>query len=192
MLLAVWDQIQSFLGAGRKAADLNTAEVAIRTVIVYLVSLALVRVASRRFLSQATAFDVIVGIMLGSIMSRAINGSALFFPTLVAGLVLVGLHWLFAFIAFRTSLFGPIVKGEPVLLIKDGEVQQEAMRSANLTSRDLHEFLRLASGRADPKKIRRAYMERNGNISVVPYEDETRILDVRVEDGVQSIRIKLE
>src|SRR5690606_26376253 len=130
---------------------------------------------SRRFLSQATAFDVIVGIMLGSIMSRTINGSALFLPTMVAGLVLVGLHWLFAFIAFHTSLFGPVVKGEPVLLIKDGVVQEEGMRSANLTRSDLNEALRLRYGDTDPKKIRRAYMERDGNISVMPYEDETRI-----------------
>jgi len=192
VLLALWDQIQIFLGVGREPADLSSAEVAVRTVIVYLVSLALVRIASRRFLSQATAFDVIVGIMLGSIMSRTINGSALFLPTMVAGLVLVGLHWLFAFIAFHTSLFGPVVKGEPVLLIKDGVVQEEGMRSANLTRSDLNEALRLRYGDTDPKKIRRAYMERDGNISVMPYEDETRILDVEVEDGVQTVRIKLE
>jgi len=192
VLLAVWDQVQTYLGVGRESADLNSAEVAIRTAIVYLASLALVRVASRRFLSQATAFDVIVGIMLGSIMSRAINGSALFLPTIVAGLVLVGLHWLFAFIAFHTSVFGPVVKGEPVLLVKDGEVQEEGMRFANLTPRDLNEALRLQSGDTDPKKIKRAYLERNGSISVVPHERETRVLDVSVKDEVQTIRIKLE
>jgi uncharacterized membrane protein YcaP (DUF421 family) len=152
----------------------------------------LVRVASRRFVSQATAFDVIVGIMLGSILSRTVNGSALFLPTMVAGLVLVGLHWLFAFIAYHTSIFGPVVKGEPVLLIKDGVVQEDGMQSVNLTPRDLNEALRLQSGHTDPKRIRRAYMERNGNISVVPHENETRVLDVKVEEGVQTIRIKLE
>lgn len=192
MLLTIWDQMMMFLGVGRESADLNSAEVALRTAIVYITSLALVRIASRRFLSQATAFDVIVGIMLGSIMSRAINGSALFLPTLVAGLVLVGLHWLFAFIAFHTSLFGPLVKGEPVLLIKNGVVQEEGMQSANLTTRDLNEALRLRYGDTDLKKIRRAYMERNGTISVVPYEDEPRVVDIAVEEGVQTVRIKLE
>lgn len=192
MLLTVWDQVQSFIGVGRESADLNSAEVALRTVIVYLVSLVLVRVASRRFLSQATAFDVIVGIMLGSIMSRAINGSALFIPTIVAGLVLVGLHWLFAFIAYHTSVFGPVVKGEPVLLIKNGEVQKDAMERADVTESDLDQALRLQSDTTDPRKIRRAYMERSGKISVIPYDREPRILDVSLEDGVQTIRIKLE
>jgi uncharacterized membrane protein YcaP (DUF421 family) len=192
VLLTVWEQFQHVLGVNREPADLNSVEVAIRTVIVYVVAIALVRIGSRRFLSQATAFDLIVAIMLGSIVSRAINGSALFLPTMVAALVLIGLHWLFAFVAVRTSLFGPVVKGEPVLLIENGELQPDAMKGADITERDLNQALRLRSGTADPKQIRRAYMERNGDISVVPYEKEPRILDVSVEDGVQSIRIKLE
>jgi len=192
VLLTVWDQLQHVLGVNREPADLNSAEVAIRTAIVYLASLALVRVASRRFLSQATAFDVIVGIMLGSILSRAVNGSALFIPTMVAGLVLVGLHRLFASIAFHTSVFGPVVKGEPVLLIKNGEIQQDAMQRADVTERDLNQALRLQSDTTDPRNVRRAYMERSGEISVIPYDKEPRVLDVTVEDGVQIIRIKLE
>lgn len=81
------------LPGGKPRADRpQLVEVAVRTVIDYLVSLALERIASRRFPSQATAFNVIVGIMLGSIMSRTTNGSALLIPTMVAGLVLVGLH----------------------------------------------------------------------------------------------------
>jgi hypothetical protein len=43
--------------------------------------------------------------MLGSIMSRAINGSAPLVPTLLAGAVLLGLHWLFALLAVHTSWF---------------------------------------------------------------------------------------
>jgi uncharacterized membrane protein YcaP (DUF421 family) len=192
VFLTVWDQFQYVLGVNREPADLNSIEMTIRTVIVYIVAIALVRIGSRRFLSQATAFDLIVAIMLGSIMSRAINGSALFLPTMFASLVLIGLHWIFAFVSVRTSLFGPVVKGEPILLIKNGELQPDAMKKAGITERDLNQALRLRSEAADPKQIRRAYMERNGDISVVPYKKEPRILDVSVEQGVQSIRIKLD
>ena len=90
VLLTAWDQLQHVLGVNQAPTDLDSVGIAIRTAIVYITSLALVRIASRRFLSQSTAFDIVVGIMLGSIMSRAINGSALFLPTIVAGLVLVG------------------------------------------------------------------------------------------------------
>ena len=65
-------------------------------------------------LSQASAFDVVVAIMLGSVMSSAINGSAPLVPTVVAGAVFLGLHWLLGAAAARTSRFGSIVKGDPV------------------------------------------------------------------------------
>ena len=109
---------------------------ALRTVVIYAARLLLIRLGSKRFLSQASAFDVIVGIMLGSVMSRAINGSAPLFATRGAGVMLIGLHRLFAVQALRASWFGSIVKGNPVLLIKDGRVEQQGVRRAcpNTTS----------------------------------------------------------
>jgi uncharacterized membrane protein YcaP (DUF421 family) len=71
-------------------------------------------------LRKASAFDVIVAIMLGSIMSGAITGGSPFLPTLVAGGMLVGLHWLLAVLAVQTNWMGPLVKGTRTLLIKDG------------------------------------------------------------------------
>jgi uncharacterized membrane protein YcaP (DUF421 family) len=160
-------------------------------VLIYILALALVRIGSKRFLSHATAFDVVVGIMLGSILSRAINGSAPFLPTILASGALVGLHWGFAALAASTSFFGPLVKGNPRLLIKDGHVQDAEMRAANLTASDLDEALRLQSHQEDPSKIKRAYLERNGSISVIPYEQEARILDVATEQGVSTMRIRM-
>jgi uncharacterized membrane protein YcaP (DUF421 family) len=36
---------------------------------------------------------------------------------------LVGLHWLFAVIAFRNDNFATLVKGKERVLIRDGEIQ---------------------------------------------------------------------
>ncbi len=88
------------LGLGRDAGDVGAIQMALRTVFVYALTLAIVRLGRKRFLSKATAFDVIVGIMLGSVMSRVITESASFFPTLMVGGALVGTHWL-----RRRSLF---------------------------------------------------------------------------------------
>lgn len=130
--------------------------------------------------------------MLGSVMSRAINGSAPLFPTLLGGLVLVGMHWLLAALAFHVNWFGPFVKGNPVLLIKDGQVQQRGMRQAGLSAHDLTQALRMQNGHTDPAKIRLAYLERNGDISVIPFKGEPRVLDVSVAGGVQTVRIEIE
>ncbi len=191
MVEAAWEQFRTLLALGLDVGDVGAVPMALRTVVIYVFSLAIVRLGNKRFLSDATAFDVIVGIMLGSIMSRAINGSAPLLPTLVAGAVLVGMHWLFAMLAFRTDWFGSIVKGDPVLLVKDGDIQWDGMRRGGLSTRDLEQSLRLQGEPADISKIQIAYLERNGKVSIVLCKDEPRITLVPVEDGVQTVRIKL-
>jgi uncharacterized membrane protein YcaP (DUF421 family) len=110
---------------------------------------------------------------------------------LLAGLVFIGLHWLLSVLAFHVSWFGSIVKGNPVLLIKDGQIQQQGVRETGLSTHDLEQALRLQGSEADPRKVKRAYLERNGSISVIPCETEPRIVDVSVADGVQTVRIEL-
>jgi len=192
MLQAVWEQFQTLLGLGRDVADVGALQMALRTIIIYAFTLVIVRLGSKRFLGKASAFDTIVGIMIGSVMSRAINGSAPFLPTLVAGVVLIGMHWLLAVLAFHIAWFGPFVKGNPVLLIKDGQVQEQGMRRGGITKQDLTQALREHTKQSDPAKIRLAYLERDGQISVIPFKHEPRVLDVSVEGGVQTVRIELE
>ncbi len=192
MLQMIVDQIQAFLGYERDVGDVNAIQMALRTMLIYAVTLVLIRLGSKRFLSEATALDVIVGIMLGSVMSRAINGSAPLFPTLLAGLVFIGLHWSLTALAFHTSWFGSLVKGNPVLLIKDGKIQQQGVREAGLSSQDLEQALRLQAQQTDASKVQLAYLERKVAISVIPCKQEPRIVDVSVADGVQTVRIELE
>lgn len=166
------DLIRDLLGLGRDIADVRPGEMAMRAVVIYAVTLAIVRFGSKRLLSRATAFDIIVAIMLGSVMSRGINGSAAFVSTIVAGATLVAIHWLLAFITSRFDWwFGPVVKGRAVLLIRDGKVQRDGMREARLSDNDLEEQLRLNGAVTDPSQVRLAYFERNGRISVIRADD---------------------
>ena len=165
---------------------------ALRTLLIYVFTLAIVRLGSKRFLSEASAFDVIVAIMLGSVMSRAINGSAPFFPTLVAGVVLLGLHWLFATLAFHTDWFGSLVKGNPVLLVRDGEIRWDGMRRTGMSLHDLEAALRLQGHEPDISKIRLAYLERSGQVSIIQRRKESRAFVAPVEDGARTIRSEVD
>jgi uncharacterized membrane protein YcaP (DUF421 family) len=185
-------QIGDVLGLGREAGEVGAVQMAVRTVVVYVVALAVVRSGSKRFLSQASAFDVIVAIMLGSIMSRAINGSAAFVPTLLSGAVLVAVHWLLAALASRFDWLGPLVKGRPTLLARDGRIDRKAMREAGVSDHDLEQALRLQARRTDLAEVHLAYLERDGSISVIPAERQPAVLDIQVEDGVQTVRVRLE
>ncbi|WP_102126818.1 DUF421 domain-containing protein [Deinococcus planocerae] len=185
-------QIERFLEYNRDVGDVGGLAMALRTLLIYAFSLFLVRIGNKRFLAQASAFDVIIGIMLGSVMSRAINSSAPLFPTLGAGLVLVGLHWSLNRLSYHLDWLGPLLKGNPVLLIRNGELHQDGLRKSGISEGDLEQALRLQAQETDPSGIKLAYLERNGNVSAMTKESEPRVLEVKVEDGVQTVRIKVE
>lgn len=163
------EELQDLLGPLTQAGDLSTGQVALRAALVYGFLLLLVRVAHTRLLGKATPFDIAVGILIGSVLSGAVDGSSPFVPTLAAGAVLVGMHALFAVASFHTSWVGRLVKGRRVLLIADGEIQEEGMRQASLSRRDLEEALRREAQETDGSNVRRAWLERDGSISVIPY-----------------------
>jgi uncharacterized membrane protein YcaP (DUF421 family) len=169
----------------------SVVETALRTIIIFAFTLTLVRLGSRRAMGRGSAFDFVVSIMLGSIMSRGIIGSTPLLPTLVAGAVLLGLHWLLGVAAFHLNWFGPLIKGGRALLIKNGEMQTEEMRREHVTRHDLTQAIREQSHHSDPAEVRLAFLERDGRISVVADKQEPRVVNVSVENGVQTVRIEL-
>jgi uncharacterized membrane protein YcaP (DUF421 family) len=58
------------------AADLSIPALVARTLVVLAFTILLLRCAKSRFLARHSALDVVVGIMLGSILSRTINSAA--------------------------------------------------------------------------------------------------------------------
>ncbi|RYD62747.1 MAG: DUF421 domain-containing protein [Verrucomicrobiaceae bacterium] len=195
MALTIWEQFQILLGFGVDFENLSIVQASFRTIVVYAITLALVRLGSKRLLGKHSAFDVVVGIMLGSIMSRAINGSAPLLLTIVTGMVLLGVHWLFAILAYRTKWFGPIIKGRRIILIKDGKPQRRGMRAANITTHDLREAMRRQTSHTEPGRFRRAYLERDGKFSFIPNRPEKRdprVCIISVENGVQTVRIEID
>jgi uncharacterized membrane protein YcaP (DUF421 family) len=74
--------LNTLLGLGREATALTFLQISLRGVIVFIATLIIVRCGDRRFLSQKTAFDAVLGFILASMLARAVNGTAAFFPTL--------------------------------------------------------------------------------------------------------------
>lgn len=156
---------------GLDADELDAWRMMLRAVLVYPVAVGMVRLSEKRFIGKFSAFDVILGIMIGSILSRAVTGNSPFLPTLLAGLVLVALHYGFAALAFHSEWFGDIVKGSPRTLVQDGHIQWDAMRRSHISEKDLLSGLRENGRTEDVRQVRLARLERSGNISVILKDD---------------------
>jgi uncharacterized membrane protein YcaP (DUF421 family) len=102
----IMDAVDVALGLGLESRDLIVLQMGLRAAVVFIVTILMVRLAKKRFMGRATAFDVILGIMIGSIVSRAVTGNAPFLPALVASAVLLVMHWLFSAIALHWHSFG--------------------------------------------------------------------------------------
>jgi uncharacterized membrane protein YcaP (DUF421 family) len=155
---------------GLDADSLGVVQTALRALIVYFVALAFVRIGDKRFLGKNTAFDVVIAIMFGSVMSRAITTADEFVPVIVAGGVLVALHFVVALASFRSDRIGALVKGQERTLVRDGEINRDEMATAHLTRRDLEGALRSEGKVEDAADVHLATLERSGDISVIPRE----------------------
>ena len=174
-------------GTGGSSVHINVPQMVMRAVVVYVATVLIVRLGKKRFMSRAPAFDVILGIILGSLVSRAITGTAPFAPTLVAAAVLLAVHWLFSAAAVRWHAFGQAIKGHSQIVVKDGQIDPEALRAAHMSDRDLYEELRSESI-SDLKEVAEARLERSGSLSVIRAKSEPKIIEIAVADGVQTGR----
>jgi uncharacterized membrane protein YcaP (DUF421 family) len=166
------DWIANGLGLGLEPKGFTWLHVSLRGIVVFIAALIMVRFGDRRFLAKMNPLDVILGFILASMLARAVNGSSAFLPTIVGGFVLVLLHKAFAALAFHSHTFGKVVKGEEKLIIENGGDLRGNDASASHFEKDLLEELRQEGNVSSPKRVERAWIERSGRISVVPFEEK--------------------
>jgi uncharacterized membrane protein YcaP (DUF421 family) len=164
---AFWSFFETAIGIGVEPQKLTFLQVALRGIIVMNAALIMIRMGSKRSLSEKTVFDAVLIVILASILARAINSNAPFFPTLGCGFVLVFFHRLFAWIACRSHAFGILVKGNPHVIVREGRLDRKAMRRNHISQHDIEEDLRLSAHTDDIAKIRVARIERSGDISFI-------------------------
>ncbi len=164
-MLDFWNWL---LGVGVEPKALGALQVSARAAVVFLAAVVMVRFGDRRFLSRKTPFDAVVGFVLASTLARAVNGAAPLLPTLAGSFVILILHRILARAAARYHRVGTLLKGHSDLIIRNGELSRQAARANDFSENDVLEDLRLNGHVADVSEVALAYLERDGNISVVP------------------------
>ncbi|MCB8839770.1 DUF421 domain-containing protein [Aurantimonas sp. VKM B-3413] len=137
-----------------------------RAVLVFAYALVLYRLLPRKAFGGTAALDIVVTVVLGSSLSRALTANAPLIPVLAATAVLAGLYAALSALAPRSQWLSRLAKGRAIQLVRNGTVDWQAMRRARLGERDLAESLRL-KGVSNVAEVAEAFLERNGAISVV-------------------------
>jgi uncharacterized membrane protein YcaP (DUF421 family) len=77
---------------------------------------------------------------------------------------------LFGTIACRSHGFGIVIKGQPDVIVQNGNIHWQTMHRNHISKHDLEEDLRLSAKTEDLSTIRIARVERSGDISFIKTE----------------------
>jgi uncharacterized membrane protein YcaP (DUF421 family) len=164
--LTIYVGADLLLGLSLKSEQLGFGHMAARAALMYVLLIWLIRSAKKRFLGQATAFDLILVIIVGSIAARGLTGGAPYFPCVFAIAVLIAMHWVFSYLARRWKWLSGLLKGHSTILIERGRIIEEALSDAHMSRDDLEEDLR-QKGVAALSRVDEARLERSGRVSVI-------------------------
>src|SRR5438105_4420596 len=113
-----------------------------RGVVIYLVVLAIIRVGKSRSIGRISPLDVLLGFILGSLVSRGITGHASLSGTAGSSAALVAVHWVLTRLACQWHWFGDLVKGHADIIVENGQPRLGSMLHHHISTHDLDEFLR--------------------------------------------------
>lgn len=150
--------------------ELEWYQVLSRTILVFVSALIFVRIAGMRTFGTRSAFDVIVTITLGAVLSRCITGHYPFFSTLGAAALLALLHRLISYISARNGWFNRLVAGESRILFKNGHYFKEHMHSNCISPAEMIKAMH-ENNIDDIAKVESMLVENDGVISVVKKEN---------------------
>ena len=143
----------------------------LRAAAIYLVLLVLFKIAGRRTLAELTTFDLVLLMVIGEATQQALLGDDFSLTNAVLVIVtLIAIDIGFSLLKQRSAAFARVLDGGPTVLVEQGQVLHKRLRHARLDEGDILEAARSSQGLVEMRQIRFAILERNGKISVIPYE----------------------
>lgn len=141
-------------------------ELIVRSLVVYLFLLAVLRLTGKRQVGQLAPFDLVLLLVLSNAVQNSMNGGD---NSLAGGLIsaatLIAVNWAVSLATFRSKRLESLVEGRPELLIHNGKLFEDVMTRTQLTRHELNAALRQA-GCACIEEVHTAVLENNGAISV--------------------------
>ena len=144
----------------------------LRTVILYLVLIAGMRILGKRQIGQLEPSEFVVTMLIADVAAIPMQNSGI---PLLSGLVpiftVLGLELALSGITMYSVKFRRLMCGKPVILIDNGKILQDNMRLARITLDELSGYLRQKDV-LDICAVQFAILETDGNLSVFPYPKE--------------------
>lgn len=163
------DLLTEIFGEGK---DLNTVQMIARGIVVFIITLILIRISGRRSFGVKTPMDNIIVILLGAMLSRAVVGASPFAPIVATSCVIVLLHRGLGWLSIRNPRLKKLIDGSKIKLYDNGQFLEENMKRAIICKDDILQSVRKSALTNDLNKIEMIHMESTGEISTVKKQGE--------------------
>ena len=143
-----------------------------RTIFLYLILIAVVRIMGKRQIGEMEASEFVVTMLVANLAAIPMqDGGIPLYSGLVPILTVLGVELVLSSLSLRSIRLRRILCGKPVILIENGRVLQENLRSTRVTMDELMGHLR-EKDVLDVETVQYAILETNGNLSVFLYPAE--------------------
>lgn len=143
--------------------------VLIRTIVLYLLIVAGVRLLGKRQVGELEPSELVLALIIADLASVPMQDNGI---PLVSGVIpiiaLLCLATILSVLTTRSLRFRALLCGRPSIVVENGVVQERELRKNRLTIDELMEELR-GQGYADFKSVKLAILETGGQLSVLPY-----------------------
>ena len=144
----------------------------IRTILLYLILIAVIRLMGKRQIGQMEPSEFVVTMLVANLAAIPIqDGEVPLLTGAVPLLTVLGLELVLAALSLRSMALRKLLCGKPVILIENGRILQQNLRKTRITLDELTGHLR-EKDVLDLQAVQFAILETNGNLSVFPYPKE--------------------
>ncbi len=144
----------------------------VRTLLLYIVVVAAVRLMGKRQISELQTSELVVTLLISNLASVPMQDTG---KPLVGGLVPIAVLVICEIFAsglmVKNGLFRKLICGRPIIVIYNGKIQQSEMRRLRMTTEDLCEQLRQKDV-FSIQDVAYAIVETNGKLSVIKKPDK--------------------
>lgn len=141
----------------------------IRTIVLYLVLIAVIRIMGKRQVGQMEPSEFVVTMLVANLASIPMQDEGVpLYSGVVPILTVLGVELLLSAFSVSSVKFRQLLCGKPVILIENGNILQENLRKTRVTLDELTGHLR-EKDVLDIKSVQYAILETSGNLSVFPY-----------------------
>jgi uncharacterized membrane protein YcaP (DUF421 family) len=142
-------------------------DIVLRAVVAFVVILFLTRIVGRRALSTLEPFDLILLVTIGDLVQQGVTQNDFSLTGMFLAVGTIGLLTVvFSYLPFRFQVLRPVLEGEPIIIVEDGEVVERNIRRQRVTKEEIAAAARQQSI-ASLQDVRWAVLETNGSISFI-------------------------